>query len=345
MKSSRAFPAGDRRAYFALVVLTVAFVALAAVSITIGRYTLSLATVFDVVRDAITGERRAPSAAVTVLLTIRLPRIATAVMVGAGLSMAGSAFQCLFRNPMASPGLLGVSSGAGFGASVALLLHQGVIVVEAAAFCGGLIAVFAAFLFNEMISGRSMVTLILCGIVMSALFQALITMVKYIADPTDVLATITFWLMGSLAKASSADAVTVSTPVLLCGLVLYLNRWRINLLALGDHEASSVGVDVRATRLVTIICATVISAATVCVAGIVGWVGLLIPHLGRIVFGMEPTRLFLGTALLGASFLLAIDDLARSMPIIEVPLGALTAVIGAPFFLLLLLQARNGHWA
>jgi iron complex transport system permease protein len=345
MKSSPASLAGDRSGYFALLALAVALMALVAVSITIGRYALPLATVVDVLRGAVTGERRSPSTADTVMLMIRLPRIATAVMVGAGLAMAGSAFQSLFRNPMASPGLLGVSSGAGFGASIALLLHQSVIVVEAAAFGGGLTAVLAAFLFNRVISGRSIVTLILCGMVMSALFQALITLVKYVADPSDVLATITFWLMGSLAKAGSADALTVAAPVLLCGFLLYLNRWRISLLALGDHEASSLGVDVRATRLVTIICATVISAATVSVAGIVGWVGLLIPHVARILFGVDPSRLFPATALLGAGFLLAIDDLARCMPVIEVPLGALTAIFGAPFFFFLLLRYRNGHWA
>lgn len=326
--------------------LAITLGALMLASMTLGRYPVPLATIAEILWNAATGRTDAdPSTAATVVLMVRLPRIIVAVMVGAGLSVAGAAYQTIFRNPMASPALLGVSAGAGFGASIALLSRQPPLVVQAAAFCGGLTAVIVVFLANRVIGGRSIVTLVLCGMVVSALFQALISMVKYVADPVEVLATIAFWLMGSLAKANGADAIAVFVPVLACGAILWANRWRISLLALGEHEAATLGVDVARMRMLVIVCATLMSAATVCVAGIVGWVGLLIPHIARAAFGMEPGRLTLATALLGAVFLLFVDDLARSISIVEVPLGVLTALIGAPFFLFLLMRSRQGQWA
>ncbi|CAN2535843.1 putative+ABC+transporter+permease+protein [Methylocapsa aurea] len=344
MKYWRALPAADVEGRWLLLALVAALVALIVASLAIGRYPLSLAMIADTLLGRGDGSQSSATAE-TILLLVRLPRVATAVMVGAGLSLAGAAFQTVFRNPMASPSLLGVSAGAGFGASLALLFHLPTIAVEGAAFIGGLAAVVASFLAASSVRGNSLITLILCGMVMSALFQAMISLVKYVADPVDTLATITFWLMGSLAKADAADAATVAAPVLLGGATLFALRWRISLLALGEHEAAALGADVARLRTIVILCATAMTAATVCVAGIVGWVGLLVPHIARMLFGMEPGRAMIATATLGALFALAVDDVARSASVIEIPLGVMTAVIGAPFFLFLVMRTRNEQWS
>jgi len=327
-----------------LVLLAVLVVVAAVGSIALGRYPLPLGEVLAVIAARLSGGE-IPATAGTVVLSVRLPRVVAAMAIGAGLSLAGASYQSLFRNPMASPALLGVSAGAGFGAALALLLHQPSLVVQAAAFAGGLLAVGASVWANRVLGGRSMVTLVLCGMVMAALFQALISVVKYLADPVDILASITFWLMGSLSRISAADASTVGTVVAVCGALLFALRWRINLLSLGEHDAAALGVEVGRLRLVVIVCATLITAATVSVGGIIGWVGLIIPHLARMVFGLDPDRLVPGTALLGALYLLLVDDLARTAGAIEVPLGILTALVGAPVFLALLARTQRGHWS
>lgn len=344
MRYWQALPAVDLERRGLLLALVTALGALIVASLAIGRYPLSLETIIETLFGRL-DRSQSGATAETILFMVRLPRVVTAVMVGAGLSLAGAAYQTVFRNPMASPALLGVSAGAGFGASLALLLHLPTIAVEAAAFGGGLAAVAASYLAASSVRGRSLITLVLCGMVMSALFQALISLVKYVADPVDTLATITFWLMGSLSKANTADAATAAAPVLLGGAVLFALRWRISLLALGEHEAAALGADVARLRTIVILCATAMTAATVCVAGIVGWVGLLVPHIARMLFGMEPGRSMIATATLGALFVLGVDDVARSASVIEIPLGVMTAVIGAPFFLFLVMRTRNEQWS
>lgn len=335
----------DRCYTLGFILLVTLLMGLIMLSAFIGRYPLSWRTVVDVLLWKITGKPVAPDDAQTVLLVVRFPRIITALMVGAGLAMAGLSYQSLFRNPIASPDLLGVSAGAGFGASLAILLHQSLFIVQLSSFCGGLLAMFIAMVVNRLIGGGSIVVLALCGIVVSALFQAFISIVKFVADPIDALASITFLLMGSLAKADATSAVAVSIPVFLGWVLLYLSRWDINLLSLGNQEAASLGVNINRVRVLIITCATLISAATVAVAGIIGWVGLLIPHAGRMLFGLEPSRLLPATAMLGALFLLAIDDLARSLSVVEMPMGILTSIIGAPFFLVLLMRGVRGYWS
>jgi iron complex transport system permease protein len=344
MKFWRAPRAADVETRGLLLALVAALVALSVASLAIGRYPLPLGAIADILLGR-ASDAPGRATAETILFLVRLPRIATAVMIGAGLSLAGAAYQTVFRNPMASPALLGVSAGAGFGASLALLCHLPTFAVQAAAFCGGLAAVAASYLAASSVRSHSLLTLVLCGMVMSALFQALISLVKYVADPVDTLATITFWLMGSLAKADAADAATAAAPTILGGALLFALRWRIALLALGDQEAAALGADVTRLRAMVILCATAMTAATVCVAGIVGWVGLLVPHIARMLFGMEPGRVMIGTAALGALFVLGVDDIARSASIIEIPLGVMTAVIGAPFFLFLMMRARSEQWS
>jgi iron complex transport system permease protein len=336
----------DARANAAIVLTAAALLALALLSLMLGRYPLSFDHLVALLAKAGRHAKGdAPTTEETIVYMVRLPRIVAAIMVGAGLSLAGSAYQTIFRNPIASPSLLGVSAGAGFGASLALLMRGSAVEIEIAAFIGGLCAVALSFTANRLIGGRSVVTLILCGMVMSALFQALISMVKFVADPVEVLASIAFWLLGGLSKINSQDAVAVSAPVICCAAILYAFRWRISVLALGETEAASLGVDVARLRLLVIICATLMSAATVCVAGIIGWVGLLVPPMARAAFGLAPGRLMLGSALGGAFFVLFVDDVARAAFVVEIPLGVLTALIGAPFFLFLLMRTRSDRWS
>ncbi|UZX14076.1 iron ABC transporter permease (plasmid) [Methylocystis sp. MJC1] len=319
--------------------------ALAVGSLALGRYPLPVATVIEVLgRKLVPWNSQPPAIAETIVLQVRFPRVIAAVMVGAGLSVAGSAYQTIFRNPMASPALLGVSAGAGFGASLAMLLRQPLIIVEASAFVGGFIAVLIAYAAHRAIRGASIVTLVLCGMVTSALFQALISIVKYVADPVEILASITFWLMGGLSKIGVQEAIAVSIPVLAGSVILFALRWRLSLLSLGDAEAASLGVDVKKLRFTVIVCATIMSGATVCVAGIVGWVGLLVPHMARSVFGLKPGKLLMSTFLMGGLFVLGVDDLARSGFEAEIPLGVLTALIGAPFFLFLFIRFGQRNW-
>jgi iron complex transport system permease protein len=343
MRSLRAFP--DSGWLLAVIALpSIAILALG--SLMLGRYPLAPRVVLDALTSGLLGGHgQSVDAASTIVLMVRLPRVAAALLVGGGLSTAGLAYQNLFRNPMASPSLLGVSAGAGFGASLAIMAGQSPLVVETAAFGFGLVSVGVAILVDRAVGVRSIVTLVLCGMVMSALFQAFISLLKYVADPTEALASITFWLMGGLGKASGLDVAFLAAPVLVGGAILLLCSWRISVLALGEMEAAALGVDVAATRTIIIVCATAMSAAAVSVAGIVGWVGLLVPHMARMAFGLEPFRLTIATAALGGVFLLCMDDVARTIAPVEVPLGVLTAIVGAPFFLLLLLNSRRRGWA
>ena len=343
MRSSRAFP-DSGWLLAATVLVTIALLAFG--SLMLGRYPLTPRMVFDALTGGLRGvQGQGGDTALTIVLMVRLPRVAAALLVGGALSTAGLAYQNLFRNPMASPSLLGVSAGTGFGASLAIMAGQSPLVVEAAAFAFGLASVGVAILVNRADGTRSIVTLVLCGMVMSALFEAFISLLKYVADPTEALASITFWLMGGLGKANGLDVAFLAAPVLIGGAILLMSSWRISVLALGEMEAAALGVDVAATRAIVIICATAMSAAAVSVAGIVGWVGLLIPHMARLAFELDPFRLTIATAALGGAFLLCMDDVARSIAPVEVPLGVLTAIVGAPFFLVLLLNSRKRGWA
>lgn len=333
---------GSARGVVALSVLTVGVFL---VSLAVGRFPIPLLEVAHVLLSRLTGHPSGAGATVaTVLLLVRLPRVWAAMLIGAGLSLAGASYQTVFRNPIVSPSLLGVSSGAGFGAAVALLLHGPAISVQAAAFAGGLIAVTVSILVHRLLGGRSLVTLVLCGLVVAAFFESLVALVKTFADPLEVLPDITFWFLGSLEKVTAADARWATLPILLCAAGIYVLRWRSTALALGDEEALSLGIAVGRERLIVIALATLMVAVAVSLAGVIGWVGLIVPHLARMLFGLSPGRLYPATAMLGATFLLLVDDVARSASATELPLGVLTAMIGAPLFLLLLARIRSSVW-
>ena len=278
----------------------------------------------------------------TVIFRIRLPRVVAAMLVGGGLSIAGASFQGLFRNPLVSPDILGVSAGAGFGAALGILLSGNPMVIQVSAFVFGIVAVSVAYCIGRTVGRGSTLVLVLGGIIVGSLFSAFISLTKYVADPYDTLPAIVFWLMGSLSAVSNTDIIAVAPPILIGSLCLFLVRWRINLLAVGEEEARALGVDTKKMTMVLVIASTVITASAVCISGIIGWVGLVVPHIGRMLVGPDFRKLIPVSAVLGASFLLIVDDIARTLTAAEIPLGILTALVGAPFFAYLLTRKKVG---
>jgi iron complex transport system permease protein len=277
-----------------------------------------------------------------VFTRVRLPRVIADILVGAALAGAGAAYQTLFRNPLVSPDILGVSSGAGLGAAVGILLSLPVIGIEALAFAAGIATVVIVYMIAAAMRNldRTLV-LVLAGVVVGALAGACIALVKILADPYDQLPAITFWLLGSLAGVKNADLV-VAVPVVLVALVpLALLRWRIGVLSLGDDEARAVGVDVPRLRATVIAAATLMTASAVAISGVIGWIGLMMPHIARMLAGPNFAKMLPVALLLGAAFILVVDTIARTMARVETPIGILTAVIGAPFFLWLLARGRR----
>lgn len=303
----------------------------------VGPYGLSPGQVLG----ALTGQ--GDQQAQIVVWNIRLPRVGAALLVGTALASAGASYQALFRNPLVSPDILGVSAGAGLGAVAGIFLSLPVMAIQASAFVGGMAAVGLVTLVGAMVRGTDRtLTLVLLGVVIGALAGAATSLLKVMADPYDQLPAITFWLLGSLASVTSRD-ILPTLPMVLLGLVpLALLRWRINVLSLGDEEARALGIEAGRTRLVVIAAATLITASVTALAGVVGWVGLIIPHIARMLVGPGFGRLLPASALIGAGYLLIVDTLARSIAQVEVPLGVLTAVIGAPFFVWLLARGRRG---
>ena len=279
-----------------------------------------------------------------VLLNVRLPRVLAGILIGGGLSVAGAAYQGLFRNPMVSPDILGAAAGASFGAATGILFGFSIPGIQGLSFACGLAAVLLAWgLASRLGRGADPVLLlVLVGILVGSLFTSLLSLVKYLSDPYDRLPAITFWLMGSLASVNPRDVRFLAPPVLIGLAPLLLLRWRLNVMPFGEPEARALGVDTRRTRLAIILGATLITAASVSVAGMIGWVGLVIPHLGRMLVGPNYKVLIPVSLLLGSTYFLLIDDLARGMHGIEIPLGILTSLVGAPFFLYLLVRARTG---
>jgi len=280
----------------------------------------------------------------TVMLRVRLPRILAAMLVGAALSASGAAYQGIFKNPMVSPDILGVAAGASLGAALAILFDLGGVGVQLAAFAGGLLAVGITYLIATCRRERSdsVLVLVLAGIIIGMVFHALVSLVKYVADPVNTRQAITFWLMGSLASVGLRDLLAAAPPILGGLVVLTLLRWRLNVLSFGDDEARALGVDVGRIRLVVVLCATLITASAVAISGVIGLVGLVVPHLARMVVGPNYRTLMPACTVMGALFLLVVDDLARGLVAEEIPLGILTSLIGAPFFVALLLHTRKG---
>ena len=329
--------AADKRYARRFAVLGAVFLAVLLGSLLLGRYALSPGQLLHMLWTKVTGGAADwPLSDDKVVFAVRLPRVAAAALVGAALAVSGAAYQGMFRNPMVSPDILGASTGAGFGAAVAILLGAGYFGISAAAFCCGLLAVAAAWLVSRLSKADQAVALILAGMMISSLFSAGTSFVKLVADTQQQLPAITYWLMGSLSSIKDKDVVFLAIPVTLGMIPLFFLRWRMNLLTLGEEEAQSMGVNTRRLRGAVIVCATLLTSASVAVSGMIGWVGLVIPHFCRMLFGYDYRRLIPAGALFGAAFLLAVDDIARLVTTGELPLGILTAFVGAPLFLYLI---------
>jgi iron complex transport system permease protein len=326
------------------ILLIVVPPALLYASLFVGRFAVSpidvarilLAQIFPIAPDW-------PKSVETIVLQIRLPRAIMAMCVGAGLSISGAAYQGMFRNPLVSTDILGVTAASGFGAAVALLLSANALGLQLTAFAFGLAGVALTYRLARIYQTTPVLMLVLSGVVVAAFFSALLSGAKYVADPESRLPAITYWLLGSLNAASIKGLAMALPPIILGSLGLLLVRWKLNVLAMGDEEARSLGVETERLKGIVIVCTTLITAAAVSVCGMVGWVGLVIPHVGRMLVGPDHRLLLPATLSIGASYLLFIDDIARTATAGEIPLGILTAIIGAPFFAYLL-RRTSATW-
>jgi iron complex transport system permease protein len=332
---------------FTLILATLSLLGGAAIALTLGRYRIDLQTLLQVILSSLSGHEPAQSLArpSLVLLSVRLPRVLMAVMVGAALSVSGAVFQGLFRNPLVSPGILGVTSGASFGAALAILTWgSSTWTVESSAFLWGLIAVGLAYQIGRR-GGNSVTSLVLAGVIVSAVFTAGVSFLKYKADPYQQLPAIVFWTMGSLNSIVWANTLRASAIILLGLAGIYLLRWWLNPMAMGDEDAMALGIDVPQARIIYIVTATLIVTASISSCGNIVWVGLVVPHMARIIVGSDHDVLIPFSALLGGIFMLVMDTLARVLPGGEIPVGILTSLIGAPFFAYLLIKnERKGAW-
>lgn len=330
------------RGLSATVVLAIVTVSAFIVSLGLGRYPVPPLTVVKILFSNIYPLQHTwPKVEETVVMLIRLPRILAAMLVGASLAIAGASFQGLFRNPLVSPDILGVSAGASVGAGVAILFFDNNSITQLFAFTFALGAVGLTVFVGSRIKGNPTLSLILAGIAVGSLFGSFISLIKYVADPTNKLPAITYWLLGSFAAINSTELEFAAGPMLAGMTILILIRWRFNVLAMGEEEAKSLGLNTNRLRLIVVTCCTIITASGVCIAGTIGWVGLVMPHVGRILVGPNHKVLLPVTVLLGATYLLLMDDIVRTVSSIEVPIGIVTAMVGAPFFIYLL---HKGNW-
>ncbi len=315
----------------------------ALVSLTLGRYDFApLSSLTQLWWSLTSQDSEVNELLVNIMLDVRLPRILSAVLIGAALAVAGTAFQALFMNPLVSPGVLGVLSGSAFGASLGILLFDSVWMMQLLSFGFGLLAVFIALMLAKGELRNNLTILVLGGMIAGALFTALLSVVKYVADPYNKLPAIVYWLMGSLANVEGGLLLWVA-PFMLAGMGLLLAQGHtLNVLSLGDDEARTLGVSVERKRLLVIVLATFLGAITVTLGGMIGWVGLVIPHLTRLLFGADNRFLLPASALIGAIYLLVVDNVARLALSVEIPLGILTALIGLPVFAWALKNVRKG---
>lgn len=344
-----------KRSYRLFLVIALSVLALTfLLAVSLGRYSVPLNETARIIGDFILRathldgllsiRRTWTTEEATVITMVRLPRAVLALLCGAALALAGAVLQAIFRNPLVSPDVIGVSSGASFGGVLAILLGVGGIGLVTSSFVFGLLAVSVVLLVGRMAPGNHVLTVVLGGIVIAALASALVSLVTYVADPYTTLPSITFWLIGSLSTASWAKVTLAAIPIVLGGIVCLTLRWRVNVLTLLDDEVRAVGVNPVPLRWLLIASVAMLAAATVATCGVIGWVGLVIPHIARLLLGEDHRQVLPASVLLGGTYLLLMDTVARSVSVTEIPVGILTAVVGAPIFLWLLLR-RGAHRA
>lgn len=328
--------------YFLLILIPVL---LGLGALLIGRYGVDSAETFRVLGALITGNQGGASSKEALIITeIRLPRTIAAMAVGAALAVSGAAFQGIFCNPLVNSGILGVSAGAGFGAALSILFFGQGNATFLMAFAFGCIAVGMSYLVGRAYGTTSTIMLVLGGTVVASIFSALISFLKYIADPFNQLPAITYWLMGSLASVGFDELLPACIPMGVGIIGLFVLRWRLNILSMGDLEAQALGINVPVTKGVVIALATLATAGAVCISGIVGWIGLIIPHMVRMTLGSDNKIVIPASIALGAGFMVIVDTMSRSMTGTEIPLGILTAILGGPFFIFLLKKTKGGGW-
>lgn len=344
MESPKIKHIGNPRAAYPVILACSAALALLIfiVSVSTGIFQVPLSTVVKILMaEVFPIERTWSNSAGIAVIAIRLPRTLAALLIGAALSVSGAAYQSIFKNPMVSPDILGVSSGASVGAALAILVSARLVWIETGAFLGGIGAVCLTMLIPRLIKNDSIVILILAGIIVGGLTSSIMSIIRMLADPSTTLADITYWTMGSLARVKMKELAVIA-PLILAGLfVLILMRYRLNVLSLGDNEARSLGINVKRTRLIVIICSTLLTASSVSIAGVIGWVGLVIPHISRMITGQDNKKMLPVALFLGGCFMMVIDILARSLAAVDIPISVLTGIIGAPFFFLILLKQKR----
>lgn len=327
-------------------VVVVLCMGIAIVALGVGRYRVSPVDIVMMLVSKVfpVAPAWAPQAA-TVVFDVRMPRILLSLLIGGGLAISGGVLQGVFRNPLVSPDVIGVSAGASLGGVLALSLGLGSPVLVISAFAFGMLALLMVLTIGRLARVDSLIMIVLGGVVVGAFFSALVSLTTYLADPYTTLPSIVFWLLGSLATTTYAKLAIAAGPILGGTAVMYALRWRLNVLSLGDDDARALGVKPETTRLVLLSSVALVTAGTVAVAGVIGWIGLLVPHLARMWTGSDHRVLLPVSFFCGAGYLTLIDTMARSMSAGEVPLGVITAVIGAPFFLFLLLRMRSQVWS
>lgn len=326
------------------IIITLPFIVFFA-SMFLGRYSVSPKEVVQIFANYFFGANFTPTwedSAAKVIIQVRFPRAVMAALVGAGLSSSGAAFQGMFQNPLVSPFILGVSAGASFGAALGLVLSLPYMAVQGMAFIFGIVAVAITYFFAHIYKSTPVLMLVLAGTVVSAFFQALLSILKFTAEGDEKLPAITFWLMGSLGSVSLNDLLISVVPIVICLIGLWVLGWRINVLSMGDKEARSLGVHTERIKVAIIVFSTILTSTAVSICGIIGWVGQVIPHFCRMIVGPDHKKLIPATMFVGAAYILIVDNLCRLLTATEIPLGILTAIIGAPVFAFLLRKTKGG---
>jgi iron complex transport system permease protein len=313
------------------------------VSLCIGRYSVSIDNILKILLSRIIDIPQTwPTNMTNAIVNVRLPRLIIVALVGASLSISGASYQGILKNPLVSPDILGVASGAGFGASLAIVLGLNVYMIQIFGFAFAMIAVGLAYGINSFYKSSSTLILVLCGVIISSFFSSLISLLKYVSDPNTTMAAIVFWLMGSFANVKWADIYQFGIPMFIGIVVLLLLRWRINVLSLDDAQAKALGINVKKYQGVIIFFTSLITASAVCISGIISWIGLLVPHIARMLVGPNNSKVLPASILIGVSLMLVIDDVARTISTAEISIGILTGIMAAPFFGYLLLRRKVG---
>lgn len=324
------------------IILTALLAAAVVVTVCVGKYEVTPAESLGIIWNSMWGiPHTSPQMTVNVVLSLRIPRILASMLVGSALALSGASYQGVFCNPLISPDFLGVSSGACIGAALAILFALPGGYIQLFAFIGGIVAVLMAMALPAILRNRTNIMLVLSGIIVGSAMSSILGFIKYVADPDTQLAAITYWTMGSFNYITLGDILPTLPFMLVPAVILNMLSWRIDVLSLGESEAQTLGTDVRLTRSIVILCSTLLTASSVCIAGTISWVGLVIPHLGRMMVGPNNTKLLPTSGLLGALFMLIVDTLTRTITIDEMPISILTGIVGAPFYAWLLWRERR----